>query len=198
MASAEGVSEVASIGGFVKEYQIDVDPEAMRTYDITLDQVMASVSNSNLDVGAQTMEINQVEYFVRGLGYIESINDIEESVIRAVNNVPIRIKDIAKVNIGPATRRGVLDKSGAEAVGGVVVARYGANPLEVIENVKSKIQDLEPGLPSKVLADGTLSQHSVDQGNSRYFTRGLAVRGADHGDCGYFNAAQSSLLYFSI
>lgn len=158
LASAEGVSEVASIGGFVKEYQIDVDPEAMRAYDITLDQVMASVSNSNLDVGAQTMEINQAEYFVRGLGYIESIDDIEESVIRSVDNVPVRIKDIARVNIGPATRRGVLDKSGAEAVGGVVVARYGANPLEVIERVKGKIQDLEPGLPSKVLSDGTLSQ----------------------------------------
>lgn len=158
LASAEGVSEVASIGGFVKEYQIDVDPEAMRAYDISLDQVMSSVSNSNLDVGAQTMEINQAEYFVRGLGYIESISDIEESVVRAVNNVPIRVKDIAKVNIGPATRRGILDKSGAEAVGGVVVARYGANPLEVIQGVKAKIKDLEPGLPSKVLADGTLSQ----------------------------------------
>lgn len=158
LASAEGVSEVASIGGFVKEYQVDVDPEAMRTYDITLDQVMSAVRNSNLDVGAQTMEINQAEYFVRGLGYVENIEDIEESVIRAVNNVPIRLKDIAKVNIGPATRRGVLDKSGAEAVGGVVVARYGANPLEVIESVKGKIKDLEPGLPSKVLADGTRSQ----------------------------------------
>ncbi len=158
LASAEGVSEVASIGGFVKEYQIDVDPEAMRAFDISLDQVMTSVSNSNLDVGAQTMEINQAEYFVRGLGYIQSISDIEESVIRSVNNVPIRVKDIAKVNIGPATRRGVLDKSGAEAVGGVVVARYGANPLEVIEGVKAKIKDLEPGLPSKILADGTLSQ----------------------------------------
>ena len=158
LVSAEGVSEVASIGGFVKEYQIDVDPEAMRTYGISLDQVMASVGNSNLDVGAQTMEINQAEYFVRGLGYIQSIDDIEETVIRAVDNVPIRIKDIAKVNIGPATRRGVLDKSGAEAVGGVVVARYGANPLEVIKGVKQKIKDLEPGLPSKILADGTQSQ----------------------------------------
>lgn len=161
LASADGVSEVASIGGFVKEYQVDVDPEAMRTYDISLDQVMGAIRNSNLDIGAQTMEINQAEYFVRGLGYIENISDIEESVVRAVNNVPIRVGDIAVVNIGPATRRGILDKSGAEAVGGVVVARYGANPLEVIDNVKAQIETLEPGLPTKTLAGGTQSQVKI-------------------------------------
>ncbi|MEL6944377.1 MAG: efflux RND transporter permease subunit, partial [Bacteroidota bacterium] len=101
------------------------------------------------------------EYFVRGLGYVESIEDIEQSVVKVSSNVPIRIGDIARVNIAPATRRGVLDKSGAEAVGGVVVARYGANPLEVIENVKAKIEELQAGLPSKTLADGTFSQVHV-------------------------------------
>ena len=161
LSSAEGVAEVASIGGFVKEYQVDVNPEAMKTYGIKLSHVMAAIQGSNIDVGAQTIEINMAEYFVRGLGYVENIEDIEQSVIKTNNNVPIRISDIAKVNIGPATRRGVLDKSGAEAVGGVVVARYGANPLEVIENVKAKIAELEPGLASKTLADGTVSQVNI-------------------------------------
>lgn len=158
LTSAEGVAEVASIGGFAKEYQVDVDPQAMRAYGITLDQVMRAVQGSNLDVGAQTVEINLVEYFVRGLGYVEQIEDIEQSVVRTRDNVPIRVGDIAQVHLGPATRRGVLDKSGAEAVGGVVVARYGANPLAVIQAVKRQIAEIAPGLPTKTLADGTVSQ----------------------------------------
>lgn len=161
LTSAAGVSEVASIGGFVKEYQIDVDPQALRTYNISLEEVMNAVRQSNLDIGAQTLELNLVEYYVRGLGYIKTLADLEETVVRVSNNIPIRIRDIAKVNIGPAERRGILDKSGAEAVGGVVVARFGSNPLEVIQKVKERIAEIEPGLPSKVLADGTLSQVKI-------------------------------------
>ncbi|MFQ5446469.1 MAG: efflux RND transporter permease subunit [Saprospiraceae bacterium] len=161
LSAAEGVSEVASIGGFVKEYQIDVDPDAMKINHITLEQVMKAVRESNIDIGAQTMEVNLAEYFVRGLGYIKSVEDIENSVVAVNNNVPLYIKDIARVNIGPATRRGALDKSGAEAVGGVVVARYGSNPMQVIKNVKAKIAEIEPGLPSKTLEDGTVSQVKV-------------------------------------
>jgi len=161
LSSAEGVAEVASIGGFVKEYQVDVDPEAMKVHDITLEEVMKAIKESNIDIGAQTIEINLAEYFVRGIGYIKNIEDIEKSVVQVNNNVPVRISDIAKVNIAPATRRGVLDKSGAEAVGGVVVARYGANPMEVIQNVKAKIAELEPGLPSKILRDSSISQVKI-------------------------------------
>ena len=161
LTSAAGVSEVASIGGFVKEYQIDVDPQALRTYNISLEEVMNAVRQSNLDIGAQTLELNLVEYYVRGLGYIKTLADLEETVVRVSNNIPVRIRDIAKVNIGPAERRGILDKSGAEAVGGVVVARFGSNPLEVIQKVKERIAEIEPGLPSKVLADGTLSQVKI-------------------------------------
>ena len=161
LSSAEGVSEVASIGGFVKEYQVDVDPEAMKANNINLEQVMKAIKSSNIDIGAQTIEINLAEYFVRGLGYVKSIEDIEKSVVTVNNNVPLRIGDIAKVNIAPATRRGILDKSGAEAVGGVVVARYGANPLEVIQNVKTKIAELAPGLATKTLKDGTVSQVKI-------------------------------------
>lgn len=161
LSSAEGVAEVASIGGFVKEYQVDVDPDAMKANNINLEQVMNAIKGSNIDVGAQTIEINLAEYFVRGLGYVQKVEDIEKSVVKVSDNVPIRIGDIAKVNIAPATRRGVLDKSGAEAVGGVVIARYGANPLEVINNVKSKIAEIEPGLPTKTLRDSTVSQVKI-------------------------------------
>jgi Cu(I)/Ag(I) efflux system membrane protein CusA/SilA len=161
LQSASGVSEVASIGGFVKEYQVDVDPEKMRSYGLSLNQIMKSVKESNLDIGAQTIEINLVEYFVRGLGYVKSVEDIENSVVKVVDNVPVRIMDVATVHLGPATRRGILDKSGAPAVGGVVVARYGANPLEVINNVKSQIDELAGGLPSKTLADGTVSKVTI-------------------------------------
>ncbi len=161
LSSAEGVAEVASIGGYVKEYQVDVDPEAMKVNNITLEQVMKAIKSSNIDVGAQTIEINLAEYFVRGLGYVKNIEDIEKSVVKVKNNVPVRIGDIARVSIAPATRRGILDKSGAEAVGGVVVARYGANPLEVIQNVKAKIEELAPGLATKTLADGTVSQVTI-------------------------------------
>ncbi len=159
--TAEGVSEVASIGGFVQEYQIDVNPDKMKVYNITLNEVMKAAAASNLDIGAQTVEINLAEYFVRGLGYVKKVEDIELSVVKMVNNVPIRIKDIANVHLGPATRRGILDKSGVPAVGGVVVARYGSNPLEVINNVKEKIKEISVGLPSKVLADGTTSQVNI-------------------------------------
>ncbi|MCB9256780.1 MAG: efflux RND transporter permease subunit [Chitinophagales bacterium] len=161
LSSVSGVAEVASIGGFVKEYQIDVNPDKMRAYNVTLNQVMKAVKESNLDIGAQTLEINLAEYFVRGLGYVKSIEDIENAVVVVNNNVPIRIKDIAFVNIGPATRRGILDKSGAEAVGGVVIARYGENPMEVISNVKKKSVEIAGGLPSKVLEDGTISQVTI-------------------------------------
>lgn len=161
LTSAEGVSEVASIGGFVKEYQVDIDPIAMKAHGVNIAQIMAAVKNSNLDIGARTIEFNKVEYLVRAIGYIKSLEDLEKSVVIVRDNVPIRIKDVAKVNFGPATRRGGLDKGGAEAVGGVVVARYGANPLHTIDNVKSKIAEIAPGLPSKTLDDGTISKVTI-------------------------------------
>lgn len=158
LSAAEGVAEVASVGGHVKEYHVDVDPLAMKAYKVSLSDVMKAVKNSNRDVGAKTIEVNNVEYLIRGLGYIKSLSDLENAYIKHNAENPIRIKDVAKVSLGPATRRGILDKEGAEVVGGVVVARYGANPMQVIENVKSKVAEIAPGLPRKTLADGTLSQ----------------------------------------
>ena len=161
LSSASGVSEVASIGGYVKEYQIDVNPELMRQYNIDLGQVVTAVKESNRDIGAQTLEINQAEYLVRGLGYVKNIADIENAVVTSKDFASIRIADIAKVSLGPATRRGILDKEGAEVVGGVVVARYGANPMEVINNVKEKIANISSGLPSKTLSDGRTSHITI-------------------------------------
>jgi Cu(I)/Ag(I) efflux system membrane protein CusA/SilA len=161
LSSASGVSEVASIGGYVQEYQVDVNPELMRQYNIGLNQVVKAVKESNKDIGAQTLEINQVEYLVRGLGYVKSVEDIENAVVTSGDFTAVKIKDIAKVSLGPAPRRGLLDKEGAEVVGGVVVARYGANPMEVITNVKAQIEELKGGLPSKVLKDGRISQLTI-------------------------------------
>jgi Cu(I)/Ag(I) efflux system membrane protein CusA/SilA len=161
LASAEGVSEVASIGGFVKEYQVEINPDAMRAFGVSVMDVMMAIQKSNLDIGAETIEMNRAEYLVRGLGYIKSISDLEEAVITVRNGAPVRIKEVAFVNIGPATRRGGLDKEGVEAVGGVVVARYGSNPMQVIDNIKDKMKELESGLPQKTLADGTISKVTV-------------------------------------
>ncbi len=161
LLSADGISEVASVGGFIQEYQVDVDPDAMRAYNVTLDQVFMAVKMSNLDVGARTIEINKVEYMIRGLGFIKNIEDIENSVVKVNNNVPIYVKNIGKVVLGPALRRGALDKEGTEVVGGVVVVRYGDNPLAAIKNLKKKIQEISPGLPKKKLVDGRVSQVKI-------------------------------------
>lgn len=159
--TAEGVSEVASIGGFVQEYQVDVDPAALNAYGIPITDVIRAVRRSNRDSGARTLEINKAEYLLRGLGNLSSTEDLEKAVVAFENNVPITIKDIGSVRLGPATRRGLLDKDGAEVVGGVVVARHGANPLEVIQNVKAKIQEISTGLPGKTLSDGTESRLTI-------------------------------------
>jgi len=161
LTTAEGVSEVASVGGFIKEYQIDLNPEALKAFNVSTMDVMNAVRKSNLDIGAETIELNNVEYIIRGLGYVKNLDDLEISVVAVRNNVPVRIKDVANVSFGPATRRGGLDKAGSEAVGAVVVARYGSNPMEVINNVKDKIKELEAGMPQKTLSDGTVSKVTI-------------------------------------
>ena len=161
LSAAEGVSEVASVGGFTKEYQVDVSPEALKAFGVSVMDVMNAVRKSNLDIGAETVELNSVEYIIRGLGYVKNLEDLDNSVVAVRNNVPVRIKDVARTSFGPATRRGGLDKAGSEAVGAVVVARYGSNPMEVIGNVKAKIKEIEAGLPQKKLADGSISKVTV-------------------------------------
>ena len=120
---------------------------------VGIDDIFSAVRMSNIDVGARTIEINKAEYFIRGLGFVENVEDIEDSVVAVNENVPIFIKDVAHVTLGPALRRGSLDKGGAEAVGGVAVVRYGFNPLAAIKNVKAQIDEISPGLPTKVVVD---------------------------------------------
>ncbi|MEG1586883.1 MAG: efflux RND transporter permease subunit, partial [Bacteroidales bacterium] len=161
LSSAEGVAEVSSVGGFVKEYQIELNPETMKAFNISVMDVMNAVKKSNLDIGAETMEINKAEYLIRGLGYVKNISDLQQAVITVRNGIPVRLGEIAFVTTGPAPRRGGLDKEGVEAVGGVVVARYGSNPQEVINHVKNKIREMDSGMPQKTLADGTVSKVTV-------------------------------------
>ena len=153
LLAVDGVAEVASVGGYVREYQVDVDPDAMRAFGVTLTDVFQAVRASNVDVGAKTIELNRVEYFIRSVGFIKQVSDIENSVVKVRDNVPVLIKQVAAVTLGPATRRGALDKGGAQAVGGVVVARYGSNPLAVIKNVKQKIDQTKESLPTKAVID---------------------------------------------
>ncbi|RMH29746.1 MAG: efflux RND transporter permease subunit [Planctomycetota bacterium] len=161
LTGVPGVAEVASIGGFVREYQVDVDPDAMRAAGVTLSEVIRAVRESNLDVGARTIEVNRVEYIVRGLGFIERAGDLEQAAVTARGGQPILVRDIAEVSVGPALRRGVLTKGGAEAVGGVVVVRFGENPMAAIARVKDRVASLAPGLPAKTLEDGTTSRVTV-------------------------------------
>ena len=161
LTSVDGVAEVASVGGFVREYQVDVDPDAMRAFGVSLADVFEAVRQSNVDVGARTIEINRVEYVVRGLGFLRGPDDLEQVVVKVVDNVPVTVRDIGKVAMGPATRRGVLDKDGAEAVGGVVVVRYGENPLRVIRGVQERIDEISAGLPTKTLAGGSVSKVTI-------------------------------------
>ncbi len=148
--AADGVSEVAAVGGFVKQYQIDVDPNRMRAHGVTLADVFNSVSRSNMDVGAKVIENYGMEYIIRGVGFIKSVKDIENIVVKASKGTPLYIKNVAGVAIGPDFRRGALDKEGAETVGAVVTMRYGENPLKVIQSVKKKIEVISNGLPNGV------------------------------------------------
>ncbi len=159
--AVEGVSEVASIGGFVKQYQIDVHPDKLRAHRVTLFDVYEAVRKANIDVGAKVLEKNGLEFFIRGVGFIKSAEDLEKVVIRQEQGTPIQIKHVATVTLGPDFRRGSLDKAGVEAVGGVALMRYGENPQHVVERLKAKIKQLETGLPQKTLADGRISKVRV-------------------------------------
>ncbi|MBN2170498.1 MAG: efflux RND transporter permease subunit [Candidatus Krumholzibacteriota bacterium] len=161
LAGVHGVAEVASVGGYLREYQVDLDPDALRAWGVDLDAVLRAVRESNVEVGARTVEVNRVEYLVRGVGFLRGAADLERSVIKSVGGVPVTLGQVASVALGPAPRRGALDREGAEAVGGVVVVRHGANPLAAIEAVTARIAEIAPGLPRKILPDGTESRVTI-------------------------------------
>jgi Cu(I)/Ag(I) efflux system membrane protein CusA/SilA len=148
--SVPGVAEVASVGGYVQQYQVDVDPNKLRAYGIPLSMVVEAVQRSNNNVGGNVIEQAGQWAVVRGIGLIESVSDVENIVIGAQNGIPIFVRNVAEVKLGNAFRTGALDKDGKEAVGGVVIARYGVNTLEVIDAVKEKIGALQGGLPQGV------------------------------------------------
>ncbi|NQT32468.1 MAG: efflux RND transporter permease subunit [Candidatus Omnitrophica bacterium] len=148
--SVQGVAEVASVGGYVKQYQIDIDPNKLAAYGILLKEVINAVERSNIDVGAKVFEEGGMEFIVRGKGFIKDVHDIADIVVSEKEGVPIYVKNISTVTIGPEFRRGALDKEGKEVTGGVVLMQYGANPLKVIEGVKKKIKELSVGLPPGV------------------------------------------------
>ena len=151
LESVKGVSEVAPIGGFVKEYQIDLDPNALLAHNIPLSEIVTRVKSSNSDVGGKTFEVSTTEYFVRGRGYFKSIADIENVVLKVENGTPVYVKNVGSVHLGGALRRGVAELDGkGEVVGGIVVMRYGENALSVIEGIKRKIDNIKSSLPTGV------------------------------------------------
>ncbi|MCC7509163.1 MAG: efflux RND transporter permease subunit [Planctomycetes bacterium] len=150
LLQVDGVAEVASIGGFVREYQVEVDPERLRAHDVMLDEVVAALKNSNLDVGAKAVENRGSEFLVRGVGFVKSLSDLEQTVVKNTGHVPVRLSDVARVQMGPEFRRGALADGHNERVGGIVTIRFGSNPQEVIGRVKTEIARLQPTLPKGV------------------------------------------------
>src|SRR5437667_1616506 len=148
--SVPGVAEVASVGGYVQQYQVDIDPNKLRSYSLPLSMVVEAVQRSNNNVGGNVVEQSGQWSVVRGVGLIQSVADVENIVLTSANGIPIYVKNVANVKLGNAFRTGALDKDGKEAVGGVVIARYGVNTLEIIEAVKQKIGALQSGLPNGV------------------------------------------------
>src|SRR5215208_1463580 len=153
LTAVPGVAEVASVGGFEKQYQVDLDPAKLLAYGIPVARVMNAIQNANSDVGAMVMELAEREYMVRGLGYLKSIGDIENVVVGATAaGTPIRVAELGRVSVGPAVRRGVADLDGrGDAVGGIVVMRFGQNALTTINNVKAKLAEVQKGLPPGVV-----------------------------------------------
>lgn len=151
LQNVEGVSEVASFGGFQKRYQVDINPEKLIYYNVSTMDVANAIRDNNRDVGGSIYEMNRMGYMIRGLGYIKDIRDIEEISVASNKSIPVRLKDIADVQLSSDIRLGIVDENGeGEVVGGVVVARYGENPKEVIDRVKAKLGDVEVGLPPGV------------------------------------------------
>jgi Cu(I)/Ag(I) efflux system membrane protein CusA/SilA len=153
LGSVPGVAEVASVGGYQKQYQVTVDPNKLRAYNVTIKDVIDAIRDSNSDVGGRIVEMSSREYYVRGQGYIQDLGSIERVALRASGpgGVPVLVKDVGTVRFGPDIRRGLLEWNGeGEAVGGIVAMRYGENALDVIERVKSKVADLKPSFPQGV------------------------------------------------
>lgn len=182
LQTVDGVSEVASVGGHIKQYQVDVDPNALSAYGIPLSKVRHAITRSNKDVGGRLIEMSETEYMIRGLGYIQSVEDLESIAIRVDEfGTPVRLKDVANIHIGPELRRGVADLNGeGEVAGGIVIMRYGENALATIEGVRRKIEELKPGLPDgveiiPVYDRGALIERAIDNLSTTLITEFILV-----------------------
>ncbi len=148
-ARAEGVAEVAAVGGFVKQYNVVVDPRRLRAQGVTMGRIREAIRTSNADVGGRTLEMSEFEFVVRGRGYLKGIADIESIPLRSMEGVPLRLGDVARVELGPDERRGIAELNGeGEVASGVVLQRYGANALDVIDRVKARLKEIAPSLPA--------------------------------------------------
>ena len=173
LQTVPGVSEVASVGGYVKQYQVEVDPNVLQAYEIPLSAVITAIKRSNNDVGGRLLEMGETEYMVRGLGYIKSIADLKTIPVGVdANGTPIRLQDVAHIQIGPELRRGIVELNGeGEVAGGVVIMRFGENALATIKDVRKKLDELKKGLPEgveivTVYDRGSLIERAVDTLNS--------------------------------
>ena len=181
LATIDGVAEVASVGGFVKEYQVLVDPNKLRAYDIPLQMVIEAVRSSNQETGGRTLEMAETEYLIRSFGYVNKPEDLAQAVLKSVDGTPITVGDVARVVEGPAIRRGITELNGeGEAVGGIVVMRPGANALDVIHNVKERLESVKQGLPQgvelKIVYDRSeLIEGSVDYLKDKLIEESLMV-----------------------
>ncbi len=182
LTAVPGVSEVAAVGGFEKQYQVDIDPAKLLAYGIPVTRVMSAIQNANADVGAMVMELSEREYMVRGLGYLRSIGDIENVVVGATETgTPIRVAELGRVNVGPAVRRGVAELDGrGDAVGGIVVMRFGENALTTIERIKEKLVEVERGLPPGVVVRpvydrSSLIEHAIENLREKLLEESVVV-----------------------
>ena len=162
LARAEGVAEVASIGGFVKQYQVVVDPRKLQAYGLSLSAVTQAIRQSNRDVGGRSVEMTETEYLVRGLGYLRGVDDIGKIALRSINGTPVLLSDVAAIELGPDERRGITELNGeGEAVGGIVLQRFGANALDVIGSIKAQLQEITPSLPEGVTIKPVYNRSSL-------------------------------------
>lgn len=163
LVSVEGVAEIASIGGFVKQYQVDIDPMKLRAYNVTVGDVVSTIQRNNNEVGGKLLEISDAEYFVRGQGYITSTEDVDSQFVKlGPNGIPILVRDVATVQLGGDIRRGLLEKNGnGEVVGGIVVMRSGANARDVIDRIKQRIEEIKPGLPPGVDVEASYDRSTL-------------------------------------
>ena len=174
LATVDGVAEVAGVGGFVKEFQVLVDPNKLRAFDITLDTVIQATRGANKETGGRTLEMAETEYLIRSFGYVTKPEDLEQTVLKSVEGTPVTLGDVARIVEGPSIRRGITELNGiGEAVGGIVVMRPGANALSVIEDIKDKLQSVKQGLPEGVELKVVYDRSKLIEGSVEYLEHKL-------------------------